>query len=251
MTSFSPKRQSRSPEAAAVAWARSTCWSSRRGAGSLAGELEVAARIAIRALSTTHRLYLMTRHFIWLVPLINLVLFLGFGVLLALATRRWPARAGWWSPAADRHLGRPAGAGGGRPGIYAEAWFLVALGVAFRMVPVLERHPAAAAARGWCGASRSCWGWSCSRRAGSSGGDRIKQWREEGRPLPPAGSPNVLLIVLDTVRADHLSVYGYRSRHHAHPGAAGGAGNPLRRGPRTRPLDARLARQLLHRPLAP
>ena len=27
--------------------------------------------------------------------------------------------------------------------------------------------------------------------------------------LPPAGSPNVLFIVLDTVRADHLSLYGY------------------------------------------
>ena len=27
--------------------------------------------------------------------------------------------------------------------------------------------------------------------------------------MPPAGSPNVLFIVLDTVRADHLSLYGY------------------------------------------
>jgi arylsulfatase A-like enzyme len=33
--------------------------------------------------------------------------------------------------------------------------------------------------------------------------------RESARPLPPAGSPNVLLIVLDTVRADRMSVYGY------------------------------------------
>jgi arylsulfatase A-like enzyme len=46
------------------------------------------------------------------------------------------------------------------------------------------------------------WGWV-------TGGDAVKRWREESRPLPPAGSPNVLLIVLDTVRADHLSVYGY------------------------------------------
>ncbi len=41
------------------------------------------------------------------------------------------------------------------------------------------------------------------------GGDTLKWWREEARPLPPPDSPNVLLIVLDTVRADHLSVYGY------------------------------------------
>ena len=40
-------------------------------------------------------------------------------------------------------------------------------------------------------------------------GDRLGLAREAGRPLPPANSPNVLLIVLDTVRADHLSLYGY------------------------------------------
>ena len=93
-------------------------------------------------------------------------------------------------------------------GIYPEAWLLVALGFAVRMAPVLERHPAA---RGdWLVRSvpillglvllPAGWIWRV---------DRIKQWREDGRPLPPAGSPNVLLIVLDTVRADHLSLYGY------------------------------------------
>ena len=40
-------------------------------------------------------------------------------------------------------------------------------------------------------------------------GDRLKLARESGRPLPPAGSPNILLVVLDTVRADRLSLYGY------------------------------------------
>jgi len=41
------------------------------------------------------------------------------------------------------------------------------------------------------------------------GGDRLKEWQESRRPLPHADSPNVLLIVLDTVRADRLSLYGY------------------------------------------
>ena len=41
------------------------------------------------------------------------------------------------------------------------------------------------------------------------GRDWYKQWNETRRPLPPAGSPNVLLIVLDTVRADRTSLYGY------------------------------------------
>ncbi len=41
------------------------------------------------------------------------------------------------------------------------------------------------------------------------GQDRYKLWREATRPLPRTGSPNVLLIVLDTVAAGHLSLYGY------------------------------------------
>ncbi len=40
-------------------------------------------------------------------------------------------------------------------------------------------------------------------------GDRLKQQREDARPLPAAGPPNVLLIVLDTVAARHLSLHGY------------------------------------------
>ncbi len=39
--------------------------------------------------------------------------------------------------------------------------------------------------------------------------DRVKETREAARPLPPPGSPNVLFIVLDTVAAGHLSLYGY------------------------------------------
>jgi arylsulfatase A-like enzyme len=35
-------------------------------------------------------------------------------------------------------------------------------------------------------------------------------------PTPAAGAPNVLLIVMDTVRADHLSAYGYARRTSPH-----------------------------------
>ncbi len=41
-------------------------------------------------------------------------------------------------------------------------------------------------------------------------GDWLRQRREDSRALPPSGTPNVLLIVLDTVRQDRLSLYGYR-----------------------------------------
>ena len=40
-------------------------------------------------------------------------------------------------------------------------------------------------------------------------GDWLKRLRESSRPLPPDHSPNILFIVLDTVRADRLSLYGY------------------------------------------
>ena len=39
--------------------------------------------------------------------------------------------------------------------------------------------------------------------------DRIKQSRSAAAPLPPPGSPNVILIVMDTVSARHLSLHGY------------------------------------------
>jgi glucan phosphoethanolaminetransferase (alkaline phosphatase superfamily) len=39
--------------------------------------------------------------------------------------------------------------------------------------------------------------------------DRIKDWRAASRPTPAPKSPNVLLLVLDTVAASHLSLYGY------------------------------------------
>ena len=37
----------------------------------------------------------------------------------------------------------------------------------------------------------------------------IAQRREEARPLPAKAAANVLLVVLDTVGADHLSLHGY------------------------------------------
>ena len=95
------------------------------------------------------------------------------------------------------------------PEIYGVAGFFFALGVASRLVPALERRsdelrrlvrgsfPLVASAVPVL--ALSLWGI-----------DRHKASRQEARPLPPPGSPNVLLIVLDTVGADHLSVYGYK-----------------------------------------
>ena len=98
---------------------------------------------------------------------------------------------------------------------------------------------------------RASWRWSWSWRARWSWRDWIKERREAGRPLPPADSPNVLLIVMDTVRADHLSLYGYHRATTPEAGAVGEAGDSLREGARHRALDPRLAREPVHGPLAP
>ena len=180
--------------------------------GLAAGELEVAARVVYRALSSTQRLYLMTRHFVWLGPLINLALFVTLGAALVAAMHFWPRHAGWIGPRLIVAFALfPTLALCGR-NIYIEAWLLVALGIAMHTVSFLERH-------------RDRW----RRRLVATfpgllvlvllqaafilGRDRLKEWREDGRPLPftsaAAAAPNVLLIVLDTVRADHLGLYGY------------------------------------------
>ncbi len=176
--------------------------------GLAAGELEVAARIARRSLSSTDQLYLITRHFLWLAPLVDLALFLGFGALLAAATWRRPRFMGWL--ATRLVLGfafLPALLEAGR-GIYPEAWLILAMGLASCLAPLLERRQA------------GLWRWSalaCAVLAAMvlcqagwiAAGDKIAQACEDDRPLPPADEPNVLLVVLDTVRADRLSLNGY------------------------------------------
>ena len=85
------------------------------------------------------------------------------------------------------------------------------------------------------GAFRASWAWSWSWRASSSGATGSKSGGKRGRPLPPADSPNVLLIVLDTVRADRLSLYGYqRATSRRSSSWRGGASASTRRG-RQRP----------------
>ena len=179
--------------------------------GLAGGELEVAARVLYKNLSSTNQLYGMTRHFVWVVPLVDLSLFLGMGVFWAVAAKLWPRRAGWLSP---RFVGGlailPALLVAG-PQVYIIAWLIFALGIASWLAPVLERH-AAGMRRRLLWSFPVLLGMVLVQAGVVVGQDRLAQWREEGHPLPPSDSPNLLLIVLDTVRADHLSLHGYE-RH--------------------------------------
>ena len=94
------------------------------------------------------------------------------------------------------------------PQIYTEAWLVLSLGIASLLVPRLERY--ASGLRWSLLKTIPCLLGSVLFLAGFMlGRDWLKQWRETTRPLASASAPNVLLIVLDTVRADHMSLYGY------------------------------------------
>jgi arylsulfatase A-like enzyme len=176
--------------------------------GLVSGLLEVGTIILRKNTYDFNHLYGMSRHFVWLVPLANLAIFLVAGMILSALGSCWRRRGGW---VATRLLGAlallpPILASSSR--LYGAAGFLLALGTSAQLVPVLERHgsrfrrlvkvsfPLVA-------------GLVVVLAAGIFGADRIKAWRENARPVPLAGSPNVLLIVLDTVGAEHLGLDGY------------------------------------------
>jgi arylsulfatase A-like enzyme len=176
--------------------------------GLAAGLLEVAARVICRAIDPSQRIYMVSRHFLWLGPLSNLLFFLGLGLVLSVAVKLLPRAAGWLSPRLICACALFPVLTAVGPQIYPEAWVLFGIGLAVQLVPILERRTPSLRRRLL---------WSFPLMLGFVillatfvlVGDRIKNAREAGRPLPAANSPNVLLIVLDTVRADHLSLYGY------------------------------------------
>jgi arylsulfatase A-like enzyme len=176
--------------------------------GVAAGLLEVAALVASKSLDPQVRLYTMSRHFLWLVPLSDFLLFVIAGLLLTAATRCW-LRSGSWLSAhilcgltvlpAFMVLG---------PQVFIEAWFILGLGFASLLVPTLEQH--AYRVRLWqLRTLPFLLGLVFILACFVFVPDWIKQRRERARPMPSVEAPSVLLIVLDTVRADHMSLYGY------------------------------------------
>jgi arylsulfatase A-like enzyme len=176
--------------------------------GLAGGLLEVATRLLLKNFAPTPRLYLMSRHFVWLAPLSNLLLFIATGVFLALLTRLAPRFGGWLSARILAFLAIWPTLVLLGPQIYPAAWAVLALGLAWRLVPLLERQGARLRPRlliscaVLVGASLLSAGWVV-------GSNWQRERREAQSPPPRPETPNVLFITLDTVRADHLSVYGY------------------------------------------
>ncbi|HEU4565398.1 MAG TPA: sulfatase-like hydrolase/transferase, partial [Gemmatimonadaceae bacterium] len=152
-----------------------------------------------------------SRDFWWMAPLGDLILIGVPALLLALIARRWPRlvtlRVATWLIALPCALS-----------VLLLLFYQRLHNVALLVLAV----GAAVQAARWAGAHAAGFGRAVRRTtplllglvlllAGALPGARA--WRERralaALPAPPAGAPNVLLIILDTVRAASLSLYGY------------------------------------------
>ncbi len=69
--------------------------------------------------------------------------------------------------------------------------------------------------------------------------------------LPVAPARGIVLISIDTLRADHLGAYGYHRDTSPFFDALADEGDPVRERDRPVPVDADLTHVDLHRPLSP
>src|SRR5207237_1790125 len=63
--------------------------------GLVCGLLEVALIVLRKHTVDLNQFYWMSRHFVWLIPLTNLLIFLVLGLALAVLTVCWPRRGSW------------------------------------------------------------------------------------------------------------------------------------------------------------
>jgi arylsulfatase A-like enzyme len=172
-----------------------------------AGPLEVGAIMLRKRIVDLNQFYSMSRHFVWLIPLTNLLIFLGLGLAFGLIDLC--GRRGHWLALrllCAFTLLPPMWAA--FPRIHGLAGVILAVGIAVRLVPVLERHTAGF--RRCVTLSFPVLAFITPLLAASVwAGDWLEERTEAARPQPPSGAPNVLLIVLDTVAAEHLSLHDY------------------------------------------
>ena len=108
--------------------------------GLAGGLLEVATTICVRNLIPTTRGYLMSRHFIWLTPLSNLMLFSTIGLLLTTVAWLWPRSGGWLGPRLISFLAVLPVLMVTSPRVFPIAWMILAAGIASCVALTLERH---------------------------------------------------------------------------------------------------------------
>ena len=150
----------------------------------------------------------ISRHFPWMIPLANLVLFVGWGLFVVLLGRVWRRVRGEASvfllcfPACLAPLLV-------FPGLYRIAYLAVAAALATRVTRRISAGPdrfsrlVTASLPFLLLGSCLFAGWKGSQIALG------EQWAIAALPRPTSGGMNILLLVMDTVRADRLSLHGY------------------------------------------
>lgn len=182
------------------------------GFGLVAGLLEVAAILAQDAIDpqVTVEMIRTNHHYPWMIPTSTAALFAAVGLALGLVALAWPRAA---SRSAPYLLGVPMFLGPllAIRGLYPIVCVLLAVGLAVRLASwvrpddprfrralrgVVPALLALVALIGWTRASRLA-------------AEAPKPASVPTDPKTGGRAPNVLLVVMDTVRADHLSLYGY------------------------------------------
>jgi len=172
--------------------------------GLAAGRGEAVVRSVCYAIRTEQLFY--NEHFLWMTPMAETVVFLAVGIPLgalaqALSPKAAPAvLVGVLSFLAVPGITISSGL------IYGWCALLLAGGIAWRLSVLARRRPELFPKS--CRATVPILAGAALSLAAAAFG---LQWYEDhqgaaSRGVPPSGTPNVLLVVLDTVRADALSV---------------------------------------------
>ena len=110
--------------------------------GLVSGLLEVGIILLRKWALDFNQLYWMSRHFIWLIPLINLALFVLLGLASSIVMLWVGQRVRWLAARGLCGLTLLPPVWAAFPRIYGFAGLLLALGIASRLVPALERRSA-------------------------------------------------------------------------------------------------------------
>ena len=154
--------------------------------GLVSGLLEVGVIMLRKRTLDFNHLYWMSRHFVWLIPLINLAIFLVLGLVLSIVILCTGQRGRWLAARALCGLAVLPPVWVAFPRIYGLAGFVLALGIAVTAGPGTR-----AACRGLTASGP---GQLSGRRPSRTdlGGlllvsDQVKAWRERGAGPPALG----------------------------------------------------------------
>jgi arylsulfatase A-like enzyme len=150
----------------------------------------------------------ISRHYTWMIPSANFVVFAAVGVCLSLLARVWPRDSARISHLLLTFLAFLALLLT-IPGLYKFACLALAAGLSNVTIRLIPEH--SSRFRRFVAASLPVLFVVVAAHVAWKGTVALaeERWARTWLPASRPGAPNVLLVVMDTVRADRLSVHGY------------------------------------------